>query len=149
MMATISGGEKVAVPLGRGGVEPTKRDGVQTEPVIFNLDADKKLVYLFGFTDAKNRTLKSVRVEDVSDAAPVTLFEDAAPALEKGRWHKTSAPFGAGQPHLAWMSTITNTVRVFRFTLTFADGQQFVLLQGAMFPSFIKEGVRKAWGEKY
>src|SRR5690349_10223154 len=73
MVATISTGEKIPVPLGPKGVEPTKQDGVQIEDAGFTLNAAKNLVYRFEFSDAKARALRSVRVEDVSDDAAVLL----------------------------------------------------------------------------
>jgi hypothetical protein len=150
MLAEIAGGEKIRVPLVRGGAEMTNEGGVQINTASFTLNADKKIVYEFAFTESRRRLLRSVRVEDVSDAAAFTLVEDAPPELSStGQWRGEAAPIGSGDPRLGWLATISNTVRVFRFTLTFSDGQKLVLHQGALYPAPIKAAVRQAFGQNY
>jgi len=149
MLATIAGGEKIAVPLGPRGVEPSKKDDIQIEFSGCALNREKKLVYGFEFSDARGRALRHVRVEDVSDDAPVLLLDDAQPALERNRWRGTSRLFEPEDPALAWVATITNSLRVFRFTITQADGREIVLHQGAMYPNGMKSGIRQAWGQNY
>ena len=150
MLVTIAGGEQVRVPLGRGGPVMTNEAGVQINAATFVFNKDKKVLYVFAFTDSRNRAFRSVRVEDVSDTAPLVVADDAQPKLSAtGEWHGESTPFDSGDPRLDWFATITNSVRVFRFTLTFADGQRLELLQGAMFPAQVKAVVRQAYGQKY
>jgi hypothetical protein len=149
LLATVSGGENIRVPIKRGGVPSTVEDGLKVDAAGFTLNADKKVVYMFDLSDARGRALQSVRIEDVSDAAPVLLVEDAKAVWTNGHWRTTSRPFEASEPVLSWMSTITNTLRVFRITLTFADGKTRVLHQGAMYPNFVKAAVRRTWGENY
>jgi hypothetical protein len=149
MLTTIAGGEKIAVPLGPRGVEPSKKDGVQIELATCTLNRDKKLVYAFELSDERKRAVRRVRVEDVSDASSALLVDDTQPALTQNRWRGSSRPFEPGDPSLAWLATITNSVRVYRFTVTFADGHEVALLQGSMFPNFIKSSIRQTWGEKY
>lgn len=149
MLATIAGGQTVRIPIGRKGVEPTEEDGVRVESAIFTLNAEKKLTYVFELSEARKRVWQHVQVEDVSDAAPVVLVDDAQPELKNGHWRATSRPLGQSEPNLAWVATITNSVRVFRFTVTFADGKTLTLLQGEMFPDFIKAATRHEWGENY
>ncbi|HVS53859.1 MAG TPA: hypothetical protein VHD62_16000 [Opitutaceae bacterium] len=149
MVATIAGGERVRIPVGKKGVEPAEEDGLRVESAIFTLNAEKKLTYIFELSDARNRAWRQVRVEDVSDTAPFVLVEDAQPELKNGHWRTTSRPFGQSDSNLAWVATITNSVRVFRFTVTFADGKTLTLLQGEMYPDFIKAAARHEWGENY
>jgi hypothetical protein len=150
MLVPIVGGEKLRVPLGRGGPVMTNEGGVRIDGATFVFNKDKKVVYAFAFTDSRKRALRSVRAEDVSDTAPLVLLDDAQPKLSAaGEWHGESTPADAGDPRLEWFATITNSVRVYRLTLTFADGQTLVLLQGAMFPAQVKAIVRQAYGEKY
>lgn len=150
MLAEIAGGGKVRVPIVRGGVEMTNEGGVQINTANFTLSPEKKIVYGFAFTDSRRRTLRSVRVEDVSDAKAFTLVEDARPEISPaGQWRGEAAPIGSGDPRLNWIATISNTVRVFRFTLTFGDGQTLVLHQGALYPAPVKAAVRQAFGMNY
>lgn len=150
MLATIVGGEKVRVPFGRGGPEMTNEGGVQINLASYTLNAEKKALYVFEFTDSRSRALRRVLVEDVSDTAALTLVDDAAPVLAaNGRWHGETPTLEWSDPRLGWLATISNSLRVFRFTLTFADGQTLVLLQGAFYPAGLKAATRQALGQNY
>ncbi len=153
MLATISGGEKIHVPLGRGGVVLTEEDGVKINIASLTPATEKnekKLLYAFMFTDSRKRALRSVKVEDVSDETPVVLVNDAAPKLtDAGEWRGSTEAFDLADPRVAWLVTIQNSVRVARFTLTFADGKTLVLLQGTLYPAPIKGAIRQMMGEKY
>ncbi len=150
MLAEIAGGEKIRVPFTKGGTEMTNLDGVQINTATFTLNPDKKILHVFEFTDSRNRPLRSVRVEDVSDATAVTLVEDAAPkSASGGRWRGEVPPVDLADSRLAWMATISNSLRVYRFTLTFADGRTLVLLQGSFYPAGMKAAVRQALGQNY
>lgn len=150
MVATIAGGERISVPLGPSGAEPASADGVQVVLASCNLDAEKHIVYSFEFSDARQRGLRSVRVEDVSDAAPFPLVEDVKPAVAAGgRWRGESRPLTASEPGVDWIRTISNTLRVFRLTLTFADGKTLTLHQGSFYPAGAKVALREALGMKY
>lgn len=150
MMATIAGGEKIRVPLARGGPEMTNEAGVQINTANFTLNPEKKIVYIFEFTDSGKRALRSVRVEDVSDEVAVKLVEQESPKLlATGQWHGEAEPLELSDPRLNWMATISNSLRVFRFTLTFSDGRSQVLHQGALYTAPLKAAVRQALGQKY
>jgi hypothetical protein len=150
MVATIAGGERIAVPVGPNGAEPAHADGVQVELASFSLNAEKNFVYTFEFSDAKRRALRGVRIEDVSDTKPFALVEDAQPVVPAGgRWRGESRPLAASEPGLSWIQTISNTLRVFRLTLTFADGRTLTLHQGSLYPAGSKGPLRQALGMKY
>jgi hypothetical protein len=150
MVATIAGGEKIRLPMGRGGIAPANEGGVQIQVANFRVSKDKKIIYVFAFTDSRGRALRKVRVQDVSDEAAVTLLDDAQPKSEPdGTWHRETEPLEFGAPRAGWLATISNSVRVFRFTLTFSDGQILVLNQGMFYPAAIKESVRRAFGMTY
>lgn len=150
MLATIAGGQKIRVPLTRGGAELVNEGGVQINSATFSLNADKKIVFLFEFTDGRKRALRSVRVEDVSDNAPAPLVEIVQPTLSAtGQWRGESEPLALSDRRLGWMATLPNSLRVFRFTLTFSDGQTLVIHQGSLFPAPMKSAVRQTLGENY
>lgn len=150
MVATIAGGQKLRVPIGRNGVALTNQDGIQINAAHFTLNAEKKVVFVFEFTDSRKRTLRNVRVEDVSDEAPDLLVESTQPTLSPaGQWRGESTPLPVTHSRLSWLATIPNTLRVFRFTLTFADGQTAILHQGMLCPAATKSAVRQAGGLNY
>ncbi len=150
MLATIAGGQKIRVPLTRGGAELVNEGGVQINTATFSLNADKKIVFLFEFTDSRKRALRSVRVDDVSDHAPALLVESAQPTLSAtGQWRGESEPLALSDRRLGWLATLPNSLRVFRFTLTFSDGQTSIIHQGSLFPAPMKSAVRQTLGENY
>ena len=150
MVATIAGGEKIRVPMGANGAALTREGGVQINAAGFTLNPEKKFVYVFELTIEGNRPLRHVRVEDVSDESAVTLVDRADPTLSAaGLWHGESEPLSTGNGRLRWLATVSNSLRVVRFTLTFADGKTQVLHQGTLFPAALKSTVRQAMGQNY
>lgn len=150
MLAEIAGGQKVRVPFGKGGPEMTTEDGVLINQATFTLNAEKKIFYVFSCTDSRNRALRRVQVEDVSDAAPLSLIDDAKPQLAAGgKWLGETPPLDWNDAKIKWLATISNSLRVYRFTLTFADGRTLVLLQGSFFPAPMKAAVRQTMGQNY
>jgi hypothetical protein len=150
MVATIVGGEKIRVPIGPNGAALTREGGVQINAASFTLTPEKKFVYVFEFTVSGNRPLRHVRVEDVSDESVVMLIDRADPTLSAaGVWRGESEPLGTGDRRLTWLATVSNSLRVVRFTLTFADGKTQILHQGTLFPANTKSAVRQTMGQKY
>lgn len=151
MLVTVASGEKVRVPIGRGGVAPTREDGIEIKPVRFDLDKEKiHLIYSFGFSDARRRGLRSVKVQDVTEAGLPPLVDDAQAALAAdGTWSAKGRPISTSDAALKWILSIENTARVFQFTIVFEDGRSLVLNQGAFFPNFVKAAIRHEFGEKY
>jgi hypothetical protein len=150
LVVPVSGGGKFPVPIARGLARPTEIDGFTLKAPLFTLSDEKtRLVYLFEFSDPKGRALQSVRVEDISDAKPLLLLEEAMPTSNQGLWRGVSRPVSPGEEGLKWIYSIDNTVRVFRFTIVTADGRSVVANQGALFPNVFKIPARQAFGEKY
>ena len=150
MLATVAGGEKIRVPLGANGAELANEGGVQIRGATFTRGPEQKILYAFAFTDSRRRGLRQVRVEDVSDDKAVLLVDDAQPKSESdGTWHGVAEPLEFKDPRMSWIMTISNTLRVFRFTLTFSDGQTLVLHQGTFYSPAMKSLVRHTYGETY
>ena len=150
MVATIAGGQKIRVPIGPGGTVLTNEGGVQIRLANFFVNKDKKIVYSFAFADIRDRALQRVQVQDLSDEVAVMLLDDTQPKSERdGVWHRESEPFEFNDPRLSWIATISNSLRVFRFTLTFSDGKTMVLQQGMLYPAGLKESVRHIFGMTY
>jgi hypothetical protein len=145
---TVSGGERIRFTFANGRPAPAKAEGIQIiDAGLLPNPAEKKVFY--GFHLIADSDLKSVRVEDVSEEQPVLLYEDLSPKLEQRRWKGTTKAFSADDPEIKWVFYIAETVRVFRFTVTMADGRTVVLHQAAMVPAWMKGVIRSMFGEKY
>jgi hypothetical protein len=148
-VATISGGERVRIPLVKGSPEMSKADGIQVLQTSGAVNHElKKFGYVFAFSDQHAEALTSVIVEDVSDESAVRLVEDLEPKLIEKRWTGVSRPFAAYDPAGKWILHVNDTFRVFRFTITRADGKKIVIHQGSRVPAWAKAGIRSALGEK-
>ena len=109
---------------------------------------DKNLKYLFDLEDKNPVPAKAIVVEDVTDDHAIPMVEDLAPKFTGGRWFGMSRLFTAEDPALGWVEHLDNSTRVFRFTVTAADGSKFTLDQAWIVPGWAKMGMRKALGMK-
>jgi len=149
MVTTVATGETVRVPLEKGGAVLVEQDGVKIVGVHVTLSPDKKLVFGFDFDVAPARPLRRVQVADISEAPVAAWVDDAQPALTPaGRWHAETAPADAQDPRLAWLGSVSDSMRIFRFTLTLADGKTVTIDQGQLYGSALKAAMRMALGEK-
>lgn len=146
---TISTGERLQIPLKRGApIMATKDDitvrhaGLIPSPKF----EDKQLMYLFDLEDKNPVPAKAIRVEDVTDEKTILMVEDLNPKFEKQRWFTTSRKYSGDDPEMVWISQLGDTMRVFRFTVTKADGSKIVLNQGWMVPAWTKTPMRQALG---
>jgi hypothetical protein len=148
---TVSGGEQLRFTFSAGRPAPVRADGYQIlDAGIRPEGAEKKVVCGFMFLDENvNRPLKSVKVEDVTEEKPILLLEDLAPKLENKRWVAVTKPYTAESPEIKWVFYIADSVLVYRFTITSADGRTVVLHQAAMVPAWVKGLIRAMFGEKY
>lgn len=150
MVVPIAGGEKAHVPLNKNGVPMTEEGDITITVATIQLNDDKKPIYNFGFKDSRHRPLAKVVVEDVSDEPVLTLVDDSAPkTTATGEWKTSTEAMDMSSVRLHWLQTISNSTRVFRFTLTFGDGQTQKLLQGMQIGAPAKAGLRKLLGENY
>ncbi|MEO5958585.1 MAG: hypothetical protein ABIZ49_08190 [Opitutaceae bacterium] len=150
LLVPVVGGEKVRVPVARGGAQPTEIGGFEVKPPRFAPNDDKtRLIYSFEVSNRKRQALRSIRVEDVSDTKPHLLLEDAMPTLADGVWRGVSRPLAPSDEGLKWIYSIDNSARVFRFTIVTEDGRSVVANQGTLFPNVLKAAVRQTFGEKY
>jgi hypothetical protein len=90
-----------------------------------------------------------VRIEDISDEKPALLLDDTQPKFDEGIWTGKSENIASEDPRMAWIFQIPHSYRVYRFIVTKADGREVTLDQVVPYAPFIKEAVRKKWGEKY
>ena len=147
----VAGGETMRFTIVAGRPEPAEEDGIKIMEAGLRPDPDgKNVIYGFQFSDSSaNRALQSVRVEDVSEDTPTLLLEDLQPKLVAKHWASTTRTFEADDPALRWLFYVNDSVRVYRFTITMADGRKVVLHQAAMVPGWLKMTIRHMFGEKY
>lgn len=149
-LATVSGGEQMKFTFAKGAPVHAKSDGFEIQEASIRPDMQaKKVFYGFSMSDSANgKSLQSVRVEDVSDAAPVLLLEDAQPTVTNRQWSGTSRAFSGDDSALDWISYVNNSVRIYRFTLTMKDGRTVVLHQPSVVPGWMKASMRELVGRK-
>ena len=150
-VSTISTGERIQIPLERGSPTMAKKGTltVRNAALIPNIvTKDKELQYLFALIDSGTVPLKSVRVEDVTEAPALLMAEDLEPKVVNHRWSMTSRMFKADEPALAWIAHLDNSMRIYRFTVVKADGSTTTLDQGWMVPGWAKVPMRAALGLK-
>ncbi|MEO7414627.1 MAG: hypothetical protein ABIZ81_14855 [Opitutaceae bacterium] len=150
-VAVVSGGEQIKFTFSGGGPVHAKAEGIEilNASILPDFEA-KKVFYGFQFSDASaGKNLQSVRVEDVSDPLPFLLFEDLAPKLTNRIWDAKTREFAADDPSLKWVSYVSESVRIYRFTVTMNDGRKVILHQPSVVPGWVKMAIRTMFGEKY
>ncbi|ACB75037.1 hypothetical protein [Opitutus terrae] len=145
----ISSGERLSFRLVNGRVDDAVADGFEARaPVILPGEKEKKLQFAFGVV-AKNKPPRRVQVEDVSEEQPMLLVDDTDPQLKGQLWTGQSAWFDLEDPQAHWISYLGETFRVYRITITTADGATVVLHEGSVTPAFMKAMMRKFFGKEY
>jgi hypothetical protein len=112
-------------------------------------DLDKAMGYLFELQFLGGSRPSSILVDDVSEAPILSILEDKAPKMIKNdHWVGTSMPYNPADVHLAWVTTLDNGVRVFRFTVKLTDGTTHVLRLPILMPANTKGIFRYELGIK-
>jgi hypothetical protein len=142
---TIAGGEVVQLQVAPGGALPSQTKNTKVEVAGFMIDGDKaEITYVFGFTSQSGKPLQRVTVEDVTGRTAVPLVDDRSPALDSRYWKGFSTPSKAGGDTLAWLQVSGNTEKVFRFIITFTDGQTETIHQASVWSGQAKSLIKKA-----
>lgn len=147
----ISTGEKLRLPLEKGGPAPAKQGTISVLYAGFIPGPDpanKGLLYRFVLEEKNGVAFRSVRVDDVSDESAVLLVEDDQPKLDptKQQWVGTSRVFKGDEPSLVWLTYVDDSMRVYRFTIVTGDGRTVVMYQGQMAPGWLKPRLRPLIG---
>lgn len=144
-VTTIAGGQRIEVPITSAGPEHAHAGGLTVTTAQFFVNPRDPRVFLaFAFRNESGQALRSVRVEDVADAAPVLVVEDLAPKMAGGEWRGLTPALTSFGPPIEWIRYLDASNRVYRFTVTLADGRTVVLNQLAVFPGWMKAGVRNS-----
>ena len=86
--------------------------------------------------------LSTLRIEEVSDSAPLLLVNDVAPQLEGGKWTENAGLIPISSTNIRWLYEPKESLRLFRFTISEPDGRSYVLYQGAQYSPSSKEALR-------
>jgi hypothetical protein len=142
----ISGGQRIEFPISSGGTAPAKEGGIAVASPQF-LGPPHNGVTFMGFVvkNESGQELKKVLIEDVSDESPAKILEDASPKMVNGVWRGLSQPIRSVASPYEWLAYLDASNRVYRFTVTLADGKTITLNQLAMFPAWMKEGMRRGF----
>jgi len=145
----IAGGQ--AVTLARRGQafqEAENSLGTLTNATLTAVEQDgnKYLRWTFVFRLKRPAQLRGVRVEDVTAPAATLLINDQAPATATNQWTGFSGLIEASGIGIPWLFGNSDTMRVFRLTITEMGGQSHVLYQGEFFSAGTKVAMRRQFG---
>jgi hypothetical protein len=149
-MVTTADGATVEAPLGDSKLNVT--DGTitvnrfQFVPQLLP-DKSKGIVMTFE-ADFKDGALpSSIVVEDVSEAPILQVLYEAKPKMIKEtHWIGVTTAKHLDDVTYEWMLNLDNTVRVYRFTITTADGKTHVLRVPVFVPGQMKYFIRTQLG---
>jgi hypothetical protein len=145
LSVSIAGGQTVHLERQGTGFKHAESDRIiLTEASLqaVNLDGKNYLRWNFVITPKQTTTLNMIRIEDVSDSAPLIMVNDVAPQLEDGKWTESAGLMDVSGPSVRWLFQAKESVRVFRITISEMDGQSEVLYQGVQYTPASKEAIR-------
>ncbi len=146
----VSGGGTITVPIGPKGTPKAESDGYRVDLAALKPATEPRQAYYdFSLFLTAKSAPKRIRITDISDEKPAVLVDDAQPQVTNGKWETKTENLVAEDPRLAWIFQITHSYRVYRFSITQADGREVTMDQVVPYPPFIKEAIRTKWGEKY
>jgi hypothetical protein len=150
-----SSSPRLSVPIAGGQALALQRQGtgfkqVENGRIIItdaglqavNLNGNSYVRWNFGIGPKQAAALSVVRIEDVTDAAPLLLVNDLAPQLDAGKWTENAGLMEPTSASVRWLFEPKETVRIFRFTIGEPDGQSYVLYQPVQYSSASKEAIR-------
>jgi hypothetical protein len=140
------------VPLSRNTDINTGDDAVDVKVFRFvplSKDTMRALGYYFALKFKNGAQPTSVVIDDVSEAPIENIVADKAPKVEPdGKWAGASRAFEAEDPHVSWVDTLDNGIRVFRITAVLKDGTTHVLRLPIPMPAGTKAVFRAELGIK-
>jgi len=146
----IAGGKVVGIPFGPHGPLPGRANGYE---VVYAASVpgpvSTQLVYKFAFKAPPGVKLKRVVVDDISDEQNGTLIDDLQPWLDDNYWRGETKAIENKDPLLAWIYTVTPSMRVYRFSVTDSNDKVAIMYQITGYLPAVKGAIRASWGEKY
>jgi len=145
----VAGGHHIGIRVGPNGPLPGKGDGFTVLHAATAPGAEKHIVYQFALSAPPGAALQRIQVDDISDEQSGPLVDDQHPWVTENVWHIETSPIAADDPRLAWIYTVTPSLRVYRFTITDQAGHQTIIHHVTAYANYIKGIIRSQWGEKY
>ena len=110
------------------------------------LDGQHYLRWSFALRIKQPVQLRSVRVEDVTNAAPISYISDQAPQGTGGQWTGYSGAIEPNAAAIPWLYDNTTSTRIFRIMITDLNNQVSVLNQSVSYSPQSKKELRKWYG---
>jgi hypothetical protein len=151
VLVPIAGGQTARMTFGSQGpiLEENADFRMATMPTLAP-SADKKHVdYDFKVAFKGAAVPRRVQVEDISEDPVLTLIEDDAPQLKDRLWHGQILRMDMKDKRLGWLTSLDDTVRVLRFSVTYPDGRVSALDQAVSYPGLLKQLIRRTLGLDY
>jgi hypothetical protein len=131
--------EKIRVDIGSSGPAKVSGDGFEvTFAGFIPHPAPQRPDFAFGFTVKNAQAPRRVIIEDITEEKSTLLLTDDAPTLSGNQWRRDVTGMLATDPRLEWLTKLNNEMRIYRFTITAADGHKVVLNQATSYPGFAK-----------
>lgn len=144
-VTTVSGGQRMEFSITGAGPAHASERGLTVEATQFLPPRGGMSFLALALKNESGQELKNVLVEDVTEETPARILEDTAPRLTNGVWRGLSEPVRSVAPPFEWLAFLDSSNRVYRFTVTLADGKTVTLNQLSIFPGWMKEGMRRAF----
>lgn len=152
LSVTTADGEHLDVPLNTAAAPAT--DGTVTVKVFQFSPWDvpgrpRELAFSFIAEFQPGAELKAVTIDDVTDTPIERIYDDPSAKIVKNNvWGAVSKPFAPQDEHVNWILTVENSIRIYRFNFTLADGSVHKILKPLFVPSNVKDFMRTQLGLK-
>jgi hypothetical protein len=149
---TTADGVDIEVPLTSNPIITTSDEVISVASfryVPLMKDAVTALGYYFELQFKKGAVPASVVIDDVTDLPIEGLIVDkAAKLVRTDRWMGETQPYKPADPHVNWVESLDNGIRVYRITVILKDGATHVLRLPILMPASTKAIFRAELGEK-
>jgi hypothetical protein len=145
----IAGGGSIHLTTSGVGFKPAENERVGISVASLqavNFDGNYYVRWTFAIRPKQALELATIRIEDVTGAAPVLLVNDVAPQQDGGLWKENAGLMEISSASAGWLLDPKETDRVFRFTISEPNGQSYVLYQGVRESPTAKEMIRRTVG---
>ncbi len=146
----IAGGQSVRLGRQGPGFKPAENDRVVVTDAglqAVTYDGKHYVRWNFSIRPKQAAEVSTIRIEDVTDPAPLLLVNDVAPQQDGGKWTENAGLMELSSSSVRWLYEPKETVRVFRFTISEADGRSYALYQGVLYSPAAKDAIRAMVGQ--
>jgi len=143
----IAGGKSRQIQLGSKGPVHAEDDRIAIEKALIQLQPSNKVGnFYFAFRVKTAIKPVAIKIEDMSDDEPFKMYSQNPIQIPDKTWEVKGLDITPNYQGVKWIYEIENSLRVYRFTFTYADGTTTELYEGVSYPSAVKEFLRKEMG---